>query len=100
MSLRRKVEINNQEFSVWGKAPWMVVTLPKTDNIPEHYIIIEASMLSIVLSSKLMINSSSHRYNAFSRYKENGALLPVAFVGTDGRARADEICKKLNFNLG
>lgn len=97
--MKRKVEINGHEFVIWGKAPWVVIDVKATDKTPECSIIVESSMISYVFGAG-RYNTTPHRYNALSRQTEKGALLPVAFVGADGRDRADQICKILNFKLG
>jgi len=96
--MRRKIEINNQEFIVFGKAPWVVIDVPKTEKVAQCCIVMEAAMLSYVFgASPIPINP--HRYNALTRTGQKGALLPVVFTGETGKAYADEIVRKLNDKL-
>jgi hypothetical protein len=93
--LVRKIEINHNEFEVFGRAPWITIPVEATDKTPECVIIIEASLLSYVFKGYV----SPHKYNALSRKGKNGVNLPVAFVGEDGKARAREICMHINDKL-
>lgn len=95
MSIKRRIEINNHEFTVFGKAPWITLPIAETDKTPEGVIIIEASLLAYVYKSSY----SPLRFNALARQSSNGALIPVVFVGLDGKARARDICAKLNDKL-
>jgi hypothetical protein len=92
--LKRKVEINNLEFTVFGKAPWVTVDVEASDKNPACTIILEGHLLAFSLNRNKLI------YNALATKGSNGAIIGVVFVGEDGKARATEICNKLNFQLG
>ena len=98
MVLRRKIEINNHEFTVFGKAPWVVINVPKTDKVAECCLIMESSMLTHVFGASVS-PVNPHRFNALTRQGRKGALLPVVFTGETGKAYANEIVKRLNDKL-
>jgi hypothetical protein len=92
--LRRKIEINNHEFTVFGKAPWITIPVEASDKNPECVIIIEASLLAYCMVRNRLT------YNALTRKASNGAQIGVVFTGAEGKARAREICMKINDKLG
>lgn len=94
--LKRKIEINGQEFTVFGKAPWILVDLPKIGKVGPCSIIIEGRMVEYAFG---MQGVNPHRYNALVKTNASGAMLPVAFTGMTGKAAADEIVRKINDKL-
>jgi hypothetical protein len=95
--LRRLIEINGHEFAVFGKAPWIVMPVAKTAKTPECFIIIEGSLVTYLYGGNTTY--SPHRFNALAKMGQLGSYMPVAFTGETGKARADDICFKLNDKL-